>query len=121
VQLVFGVQNAMPPEEYLLDLLLGELKRVLPKATWTAAGIGRHQNTVIEWVLAHGGRAIRTGLEDNIHISKDASRLAMPSWSRSRPTSACETERGLPRGVRAVLALPNWRVALVLIDGDRLR
>jgi len=97
----------MPPEEHLLDLLLGELERVLPKATWTTAGIGRHQNTVIERVLARGGRAIRSGLEDNIRISKDASRLAMPSWSRSRPTSACETERGLPRGMTAMLALPN--------------
>ena len=104
---MLGVQNAMPPEEYLLDLPLAELKRALPEATWTAAGIGRHQNTVIEWVLARGGRAIRTGPEDNIRISKDASRLAMPSWSRSRPTSACETERGLPRGMRAMLALPN--------------
>src|SRR6476661_1234299 len=40
VQFVMGVQNAMPPEEHLLDILLGELKRILPKATWTAAGIG---------------------------------------------------------------------------------
>src|SRR5260370_21129535 len=71
VQFVMGVQNAMPPEEHLLDILLGELKRVLPKATWTAAGIGRHQKTVMEWVLARGGAAIRTGLEDNIRISKD--------------------------------------------------
>ena len=43
VQFVMGVKNAMPAEEHLLDILLGELKRVLPKATWTAAGIGRHQ------------------------------------------------------------------------------
>ena len=44
VQFVMGVKNAMPAEEHLLDILLGELKRVLPKATWTAAGIGRHQS-----------------------------------------------------------------------------
>ena len=42
VQFVMGVKNALPAEEHLLDLLLGELKRVLPAATWTAAGIGRH-------------------------------------------------------------------------------
>ena len=41
VQFVMGVKNAMPAEEHLLDILLGELRRVLPKATWTAAGIGR--------------------------------------------------------------------------------
>jgi 3-keto-5-aminohexanoate cleavage enzyme len=56
VQFVMGAQNAMPAEEHLLDILLGELQRVLPKATWTAAGIGRHQDAVIEWVLARGGK-----------------------------------------------------------------
>jgi 3-keto-5-aminohexanoate cleavage enzyme len=40
VQFVMGVKNAMPAEEHLLDILLGELRRVLPKATWTAAGRG---------------------------------------------------------------------------------
>src|SRR6476660_5085181 len=71
VQFVMGVQNAMPAEEHLLDVLLGELKRVLPNATWTAAGIGRHQKTVMNWALARGANAIRTGMEDNIRISKD--------------------------------------------------
>jgi 3-keto-5-aminohexanoate cleavage enzyme len=71
VQFVMGIQNAMPAEEHLLDILLGELRSVLPKATWTAAGIGRHQNLVMNWVLARGGEAVRTGLEDNIRISKD--------------------------------------------------
>ena len=71
VQFVMGVQNAMPAEEHLLDILLGELKRVLPKATWTAAGIGRHQAQVMDWALARGADAVRTGLEDNIRITKD--------------------------------------------------
>ena len=71
VQFVMGVKNAMPAEEHLLDILLGELKRVLPKATWTAAGIGRHQSQVMRWVLERGGDGIRTGLEDNIRITKD--------------------------------------------------
>lgn len=71
VQFVLGVKNAMPCEEHLLDLLLGETRRVLPRATWTAAGIGRHQGVVMEWVLARGGCALRTGLEDNVRISKD--------------------------------------------------
>jgi uncharacterized protein (DUF849 family) len=71
VQFVMGVKNAMPAEEHLLDILLAELKRVLPKATWTAAGIGRHQSEVMKWVLARGAEGVRTGLEDNIRIAKD--------------------------------------------------
>lgn len=71
VQFVLGVKNAMPAEEPLLDILLAETRRVLPKATWTAAGIGRHQAQVIQWALARGADALRTGLEDNIRVSKD--------------------------------------------------
>jgi 3-keto-5-aminohexanoate cleavage enzyme len=71
VQFVMGVQNAMPAEEHLLDILLGELKRLLPRATWTAAGIGRHQAQVMSWALERGADAVRTGLEDNIRVAKD--------------------------------------------------
>src|SRR3954451_17683307 len=71
VQFVMGVKNAMPAEEHLLDTLLAELKRLLPKATWTAAGIGRHQSEVMNWVLARDADGIRTGLEDNIRVGKD--------------------------------------------------
>ncbi|HEV2675509.1 MAG TPA: 3-keto-5-aminohexanoate cleavage protein [Aliidongia sp.] len=71
VQVVMGVKNALPAEEHLLDLMLGEIRRVLPNATWTAAGIGVNQARVMEWVLARGGDGVRTGLEDNIRITKD--------------------------------------------------
>lgn len=71
VQFVMGVQNAMPADEHLLDLLLNECRRVLPKATWTAAGIGRAQAIVMDWALARGADAVRTGLEDNIRVTKD--------------------------------------------------
>ena len=57
--------------EHLLDLLLGELRRLIPQATWTAAGIGRHQARVMEWALARGADAVRTGLEDNIRVEKE--------------------------------------------------
>jgi uncharacterized protein (DUF849 family) len=66
-----GVQNALPAEERLLDLLLTEAKRLFPACTWTAAGIGRHQAPVMEWALARGADAVRTGLEDNIRVTKD--------------------------------------------------
>ena len=71
VQVVMGVKNALPAEEHLLDLMLGEIRRVLPNATWTAAGIGATQSRVMEWVLARGGHGVRTGLEDNIRVSKE--------------------------------------------------
>jgi uncharacterized protein (DUF849 family) len=70
VQFVMGVKNAMPADEHVLDILLGELRRLIPKATWTAAGIGRHQAEVMDWALARGADAVRTGLEDNIRIDK---------------------------------------------------
>ena len=41
-----------------------------PGATWTAAGIGRHQLTVNEWALELGGHC-RTGLEDNLRFDKE--------------------------------------------------
>lgn len=71
VQFVMGVQNAMPADEHLLDILLNECRRVLPQATWTAAGIGRNQAQVMDWALARGADAVRTGLEDNIRVTKD--------------------------------------------------
>jgi len=45
--------------------------RVLPKATWTAAGIGRHQAEVMEWALARKAEGVRTGLGDNIRVSRE--------------------------------------------------
>lgn len=71
VQFVMGVENALPADNHVLDLLLGELRRLLPKATWTAAGIGRNQAPVMEWALQRGADAVRTGLEDNIRVAKD--------------------------------------------------
>ncbi len=71
VQFVMGVKNAMPAEEHLLDLMLGEMRRILPHATWTAAGIGVNQSRVMDWALARGADAVRTGLEDNVRVAKD--------------------------------------------------
>jgi uncharacterized protein (DUF849 family) len=66
-----GVQNALPADEHLLDVLVAETRRIIPDSTWTAAGIGRHQSQVMEWALQRGANAVRTGMEDNIRISKD--------------------------------------------------
>jgi 3-keto-5-aminohexanoate cleavage enzyme len=71
IQFVMGVQNAMPAEERLLDILLKEAELLFPECTWTAAGIGRHQSHVMDWALARGADAVRTGLEDNIRVTKE--------------------------------------------------
>jgi uncharacterized protein (DUF849 family) len=70
VQFVLGVQHAMPAEERLLDVMLAEAKALFPNCTWTAAGIGRNQGVVMRWALARLADGVRTGLEDNIRISK---------------------------------------------------
>jgi uncharacterized protein (DUF849 family) len=69
VQFVLGIPNALPADREVLELEIAQLERVLPGATWTAAGIGRHQLTVNEWTLELGGHC-RTGLEDNIRFDK---------------------------------------------------
>jgi uncharacterized protein (DUF849 family) len=70
VQFVLGIPNAMPARRAILDFLLSELHDVLPGATWTAAGVARHQFEVNKWCLQLGGHC-RTGLEDNIKFDRD--------------------------------------------------
>ncbi|NYZ17118.1 3-keto-5-aminohexanoate cleavage protein [Azospirillum sp. RWY-5-1] len=73
VQFVLGIPNALPARRSVLEFLVSELKAIMPDATWTAAGIGRHQLTVNQWTLELGGHC-RTGLEDNVKF--DQERLA---------------------------------------------
>jgi uncharacterized protein (DUF849 family) len=69
VQFVLGIPGALPADREVLEFELAQLDRMLPGATWTAAGIGRHQLTVNEWSLELGGHC-RTGLEDNVRFDK---------------------------------------------------
>jgi uncharacterized protein (DUF849 family) len=69
VQFVLGVPNALPADREVLEFEIAQLERMLPGATWTAAGIGRHQLVVNEWALELGGHC-RTGLEDNLRFDK---------------------------------------------------
>lgn len=73
VQFVMGVRNAQPARRAILEFEISELKEIMPDATWTAAGLGRHQLEVNHWALELGGHC-RTGIEDNIRY--DATRLA---------------------------------------------
>jgi 3-keto-5-aminohexanoate cleavage enzyme len=107
VQFVMGVKNAMPAEEHLLDILLGELRRVLPHATWTGAGIGRNQAQVMDWVLARGAHGVRTGLEDNVRVDK--TRLASSNAELVTLAAAAIVRHGrsvaTPAQARAMLGL----------------
>jgi 3-keto-5-aminohexanoate cleavage enzyme len=69
VQFVMGVKNAMPVDREALEFMIRTTNRLMPEATWCAAGIGRHQATLNAWCAELGGHC-RTGLEDNVRIDK---------------------------------------------------
>ena len=69
VQFVLGIPNALPARRQILEFGISELNEIMPGATWTAAGIGRHQLSVARWCLELGGH-VRTGLEDNLKFDK---------------------------------------------------
>ncbi len=70
VQFVMGVKNSMPADRAAFEFMAETTKRLMPDATWCAAGIGRHQAELNHWCAELGGHC-RTGLEDNIRIDKD--------------------------------------------------
>lgn len=70
VQFVMGIPNALPARRSLLEFLIAEKNEIMPEATWTAAGIARHQFEVNKWCLELGGHC-RTGLEDNVKASRN--------------------------------------------------
>ncbi|MEO1686765.1 MAG: 3-keto-5-aminohexanoate cleavage protein [Pseudomonadota bacterium] len=69
VQFVMGVKNAMPVDREVFDFYIAQTRRLLPEATWCAAGIGAGQRVVNEWCIETGGHT-RCGLEDNIRIDR---------------------------------------------------
>jgi uncharacterized protein (DUF849 family) len=70
VQFVMGVKNAMPVDREVFEFYVRTLRRLAPDATWTGAGIGKDQLTLVRWSLELGGHC-RTGLEDNVRIDRD--------------------------------------------------
>ncbi|XUW93486.1 3-keto-5-aminohexanoate cleavage protein (plasmid) [Burkholderia sp. M6-3] len=103
VQFVMGVKNALPARREILEFEVQQLKALLPDATWTAAGIGRHQLEVNHWTLAMGGHC-RTGLEDNVRWDKDTlaksnaqlvARIASLCGEYGRPVASAEQAREL--------------------------
>ena len=112
VQFVFGIRNCMPALRQVLDFEVAELKRLMPEATWTAAGIGRHQLEVNRWSLDLGGHC-RTGLEDNVRWDRD--RMADSNAELvARVAKLCAEYGRRPATVaeaRAMLRLPAAAVA----------
>src|SRR5438046_439623 len=70
LQFIMGIQNAMPADREVFEFYVKTLKRLAPDATWTGAGIGRDQLTLVKWSLELGGHA-RTGLEDNVRLDRN--------------------------------------------------
>ncbi|MEX0638097.1 MAG: 3-keto-5-aminohexanoate cleavage protein [Burkholderiales bacterium] len=106
VQFVMGIPNALPARRSIFDFLRSELAAVLPRATWVAAGVGRHQWEVNQWCLETGGHC-RTGLEDNLRI--EPNRLAASNAELVKKVAdACEQyERKVagPAEARKILGL----------------
>ena len=107
VQFVMGVKNAMPVDREVFEFYVRTVRRLAPDATWTGAGIGRDQLTLVRWSLELGGHC-RTGLEDNIRLDRQTlapSNAALveqvvalcPEYGR-RPATVAEA--------RAILGLP---------------
>jgi 3-keto-5-aminohexanoate cleavage enzyme len=107
VQFVLGLKNALPARRELLMFLVSELAALLPGATWTAAGMGRHQLTVNHWALELGGHC-RTGLEDNVRF--DQARLAASNAELVKRVAQISAEHGRrvasPAEARTLLSLP---------------
>ena len=106
VQFVLGIPGALPADREELEFELAQLQRMLPGATWTAAGIGRHQLTVNEWSLELGGHC-RTGLEDNLRFDKE--RLATSNAELVKRVADLTTKFGrsvaTPAEARRILKL----------------
>ncbi|MCA4908513.1 MAG: 3-keto-5-aminohexanoate cleavage protein [Roseomonas sp.] len=110
MQFVFGVKHALPARRDILDFEVAKLKELLPGATWSAAGIGRHQFEVARWALEMGGH-IRTGLEDNIRLDRNT--LAPSNAALVTHVAALAAAAGRPIATaveaRKLLGLPERR------------
>lgn len=91
VQFVMGVKNAMPVDRPAFEFFVSTLKRLDPKATWTGAGIGKDQITVSRWAAELGGHC-RTGLEDNVRMSREE--LAPSNAALVRQTAGLMAQYG---------------------------
>lgn len=108
VQFVMGIANALPAEKHILEFLVQELQRTSPGATWTAAGVGRHQVVLHQWALEMGGH-IRTGLEDSVQFDKDNLAKSNAQLVERAAKMALDSGRGVatPTEARQLLGLTS--------------
>ncbi len=64
--IILGGPGWLPATVENLEFIL---KKLPVGSTWSASGVGKGQLPMIEHAIAHGGH-VRTGLEDNIYLSK---------------------------------------------------
>jgi len=108
VQFVMGVKNAMPVDREVFEFYVRTLRRLAPDATWTGAGIGKDQLTLVRWSLELGGHC-RTGLEDNVRIDRQTLASSNAALVRQAVDQCAEFDRR-PASVaeaRRLLSLPS--------------
>ncbi|QDY69086.1 3-keto-5-aminohexanoate cleavage protein [Qingshengfaniella alkalisoli] len=110
VQFVMGVKNAMPVDREVFDFYRKTRERLMPQATWCAAGIGRHQITLNEWCVETGGHC-RTGLEDNVRLDRNT--LA--------PSNAALVGRVVDLCDRAERPVATWQQARAMLGLETMQ
>jgi len=110
VQFVMGVKNAMPVDREVLEFYVRTLERLAPGATWTGAGIGRDQLTLVRWSLELGGH-VRTGLEDNVRMDRHTLADSNAALVRQAVEQCASFDRrpATVAEARSLLALPPHR------------
>ena len=114
VQFVMGVKHALPARRDILEFEVAKLRELLPEATFTAAGIGRHQMEVARWSLALGGQ-FAPGSRTTSASTARRSPPRTPRWCASpRSFATCTAARSRPLHRRAGSwgfgrrAAPQW-------------
>ncbi len=87
---VMGVPGGMGASPERLDFLISLLP---PGATWSVAGVGRHELPLAQAAMARGGH-VRVGLEDNLFLSKGV--LAKGSYELVEAVRAMAETTGRP-------------------------
>lgn len=99
---VMGVPGGIPADPRHLLLLVDQLP---PGATWSVAGVGRHQLPLSAWAITLGGH-VRVGLEDNRYYRKGELATNEQLVARvSRLAAELQRPVATPDDARAMLGL----------------
>lgn len=100
---VLGVPGACPGTAEDLLHMVGKIPK---EATWTAAGIGRSQLSIVTMAIILGGH-VRVGFEDNIYLKKGVKAQSNADFVKKVVRIAKELNREIatPQEARAILSL----------------